>query len=155
MGNLLDFAEQGIFDIIVHGCNCQNRMNSGIAKEIRARYPQAWEADCRVVCSPIEKLGTYSYEYAWKGNHNFMIVNAYTQLTYNAKDQPFFDRFEYDSFGVILRKLEEKHGSRRFGFPYIGMGLAGGDKDRIITMLDNFAGRVESKGGSVTLVEFG
>jgi hypothetical protein len=36
----------------------------------------------------------------------------------------------------------------------IGMGLAGGDKERILTMMDNFSQKVESQGGSVTLVEF-
>ena len=42
----------------------------------------------------------------------------------------------------------------RFGFPLIGMGLAGGDKERIMAMLEDFSRRVEAKGGSVTLVEF-
>jgi hypothetical protein len=35
------------------------------------------------------------------------------------------------------------------------MGLAGGDKDRIIAMLEDFAEKISAQGGSVTLVEFG
>jgi hypothetical protein len=35
------------------------------------------------------------------------------------------------------------------------MGLAGGDKDIIIPMIDMFAERVSAEGGTVTLVEFG
>jgi hypothetical protein len=42
----------------------------------------------------------------------------------------------------------------RIGLPYIGMGLAGGDKDLIIKLIEIFAERVADKGGSVTLVEF-
>ena len=44
----------------------------------------------------------------------------------------------------------------RFGFPYIGMGLAGGDKDRILSMLEGFAKTIDkaAAGGTVTLVEF-
>ena len=43
---------------------------------------------------------------------------------------------------------------KRFGFPYIGMGLAGGNKERIIDMLEHFAEELEPWGGSVTLVNF-
>ena len=44
-GNLLDMAERGEFDIIVHGANCICVMGSGIAREIKARFPQAAQAD--------------------------------------------------------------------------------------------------------------
>lgn len=156
-GNLLDLAEQGKFDVIVHGCNCQNTMGSGIAKEIRERYQGAYDADTLATeqwQNPVAKLGNFStYATVGKGNP-FIIVNAYTQLDYNKKDEEFIDRFEYESFYLILKKLEAL-GPVKFGFPYIGMGLAGGDKDRIIAMLEDFAEKVTIKGGSVTLVEFG
>jgi hypothetical protein len=35
------------------------------------------------------------------------------------------------------------------------MGLAGGDKKRILAMIEDFAKKVSAQGGSVTLVEFG
>jgi hypothetical protein len=35
------------------------------------------------------------------------------------------------------------------------MGLAGGDRSRIIKMLEDFADKVSANGGTVTLVEFG
>jgi len=158
-GNLLDLAEQGKFDIIVHGCNCFNTMGSGIAKEIRARYPQAYEIDTayhQALCLDyecnwgLEKLGNYTE--ATNDAETFTIVNAYTQVNFMPRD---IDHFEYDSFALILRKLAARFPDKRFGFPYIGMGLAGGDKDRIVAMLEDFAEKVSAKGGSVTLVEFG
>ena len=152
-GDLLALAEQGEFDIIVQGCNCYNTMGSGIAKQIREKYPQAWVADCNNHCiheNVIEKLGNYSYAMA----ENFMIVNAYTQVTFNSATEPFSDRFEYDSFAVILRKLAEKHGTRRFGFPNIGQGLGGGDPIRINALLECFSEQVNSTGGTVTIVSF-
>lgn len=156
-GNLLDLAEQGAFTVIVHGCNCHNTMGSGIAKEIRERYQGAYDADTLATeqwKNPVAKLGNFStYSTIGKGLP-FIIVNAYTQLDYNKKDEEFIDRFEYESFYLILKKLEAL-GPVDFGFPYIGMGLAGGDKDRIIAMLEDFAEKVTAKGGSVTLVEFG
>lgn len=152
-GNLIDMAEAGQFDVIVHGCNCQNTMGSGIAKELRARYAGVYQADCLATQqwkNPVAKLGNFS-TYASKGKVNpFAVVNAYTQLHYLPRG---VDHFEYESFYLILKKLEVL-GGIRFGFPYIGMGLAGGDKTRIITMLEGFANKITDLGGSVTLVEF-
>ena len=150
-GNLIDMAEQGLFDVIVHGCNCLNTMGSGIAAEIRDRHPQAYEADTTYssdVSNNIEKLGNFSF---YSHPNRFIIINAYTQVNYLPRGE---DHFEYDSFAVILRKVYLLGAKLRYGFPYIGMGLAGGDKDRIIAMLEDFATRVTEAGGTVTLVEF-
>ena len=152
-GNLIDMAEQGEFDVIVHGCNCLNTMGSGLALELRNRYPKVYEADTLATQqwkTPVAKLGNFStYSTIGIGNP-FVVVNAYTQLNYAPRG---IDHFEYESFSLILRKLEAL-GPVRFGFPYIGMGLAGGDETRIIKMLTDFADRVTAAGGSVTLVEF-
>ena len=146
-GNLIDMAEQGMFDIIVHGCNCQNTMGSGIAKEIRDRFPQAYSADNCYFASPEQKLNNFSSFYTGK----FLIVNAYTQLHYMPRG---IDHFEYESFRVILKKMLLLYGDRHIGLPYIGMGLAGGDPDRIVGMIEAFAQTITEKGGTVTLVEF-
>jgi O-acetyl-ADP-ribose deacetylase (regulator of RNase III) len=152
-GNLIDMAEQGMFDIIVHGCNCQNTMGSGIAKEIRARYPGVYQADTLATQqwrNPVAKLGNFSTYTTIANGHPFVVINAYTQLHYLPRG---IDHFEYESFYIILKKLESL-GGVRFGFPYIGMGLAGGNGFRIQNMLEAFAAKIEEKGGTVTLVEF-
>lgn len=149
-GNLLDLAEQGNFHIIVQGCNCFKTMGSGIAKEIRERYPEAYEADIQYgVSGDYDKLGNYSVMLG----KQFNIVNAYTQYDFNRKYE-VTDLFEYTSFEMILQKLVHRYPRCNFGFPYIGMGLAGGNKDRIIAMLEKFAEQIEKTGGSATLVEF-
>lgn len=152
-GNLIDMAEAGMFDVIVHGCNCQNTMGSGIAKELRARYPGVYEADCIATKqwkNPVAKLGNFStYATSGKG-YPFVVINAYTQLHYLPRG---IDHFEYESFFVILKKLITL-GGVRFGFPYIGMGLAGGDAKRITSMIEGFEMAIDLQGGSVTLVEF-
>lgn len=149
-GNLLDLAEEGKFDVIVHGCNCHNTMGSGIAREIRERYPQAYTADTKYsqTKNKYEKLGTFSEAAAGE----FIIINAYTQLDYLPRG---FDHFDYGAFDKILDTLLEKGGWCDFGFPYIGMGLAGGNSSKIIKSLESFAKNVTIKGGTVTLVEFG
>jgi O-acetyl-ADP-ribose deacetylase (regulator of RNase III) len=147
-GNLLDLAEAGEFDIIVQGCNCFCRMGSGIAREIRARYPAAWEADYETEMGDMFKLGSFTTADTGK----FLIVNAYTQYDTSKHGE---DVFEYGSFDVILKKLSYAYGKRRIGLPYIGMGLAGGDKQRILAMIEDFASKISAQGGTVTLVEFG
>jgi O-acetyl-ADP-ribose deacetylase (regulator of RNase III)/NTP pyrophosphatase (non-canonical NTP hydrolase) len=156
-GNLIDMAEQGHLDIIVHGCNCLNVMGSGIAKEIKARYPLAFDADTKateVWKQPVAKLGNFSTAgVLGDGFNSFIIVNAYTQVNYSPRAT---DLFEYESFYLILRKLEVlAFKGIRIGFPYIGMGLAGGDASRIIPMIEEFAERVAKNGTEVYLVEFG
>ena len=147
-GNLLDMADRGDFDIIIQGCNCFNAMGGGIAKEIRARYPEAWEVDYASEMGDMMKLGGWTSVKP----KDFIIVNAYTQYGTSKHGE---DVFEYESFGIILKKLAYSYPKLRFGFPYIGMGLAGGDKQRIMEMLENFAKEISATGGTVTLVEFG
>ncbi len=144
-GNLLDLAERGEFDVIVQGCNCFNTMGGGIAREIRERYPLCAEVDSKTNYGDYNKLGTWTYHKEPK----FTIINAYTQYNMSTGE----DVFEYTAFQLILEKLL-RLGAVRFGFPYIGMGLAGGDKDIIMAMIENFAEQVSTQGGSVTLVEF-
>jgi O-acetyl-ADP-ribose deacetylase (regulator of RNase III) len=148
-GNLLDLAEAGEFDIIVQGCNCWNTMGGGIAREIRERYPQAMLADNETVKGDYLKLGNWTEARAHVAG--FTIINAYTQ--YNMSQGT--DVFEYTAFELILQKLYHTYGDKRIGLPYIGMGLAGGHRDTIMEQIEYFAERVTTKGGTVTLVEFG
>lgn len=153
-GDLITLAEDGEFVVIIHGCNCQNVMGSGIAASIKERYPGAYEADTLASQQwrvPVAKLGNFS-TYATisaKGNP-FIIVNAYTQVNFAPRG---VDHFEYESFKLILRKLLTL-GPVKVGLPYIGMGLAGGDSTRIIPMIEEFAEKMAAQNGTVTLVEF-
>ena len=149
-GNLLDLAEAGHFDIVVQGCNCFNTMGGGIAKEIRERYPHVAAADNETMRGDYTKLGSWTDEVVFTETDCFNIINAYTQYKMSTGD----DVFEYVAFELILQKLLFCYPGRRFGFPYIGMGLAKGNQQKIIGLLEWFADEVNKKGGTVTLVEF-
>jgi O-acetyl-ADP-ribose deacetylase (regulator of RNase III) len=148
-GNLLDLAEAGEFDIVVQGCNCFCTMGGGIAREIRERYPMVASVDMETVRGDYTKLGNWTQCDAGE-NNRFTIINAYTQ--YNMSQGT--DVFEYTAFQLILEKLTFAYPGKRFGLPYIGMGLAGGSKDTIIPMIEWFADRISAEAGTVTLVEF-
>jgi O-acetyl-ADP-ribose deacetylase (regulator of RNase III) len=147
-GDLIAMAKNGEFDIIVHGCNCWNVMGSGIAKQIRQAFPDAWSADKETLAGDRNKLGSYTLGI----EGNLIIANAYTQY-FTAKTAGE-DVFEYLAFKSALDKLLMRFGNRNFGFPMIGMGLAGGNADRIIPMLYDFASLVNDQGGAVVLVEY-
>ena len=146
-GNLLDMAEAGDFDIVVQGCNCFNAMGGGIAREIAERYPMCAQIDSMTERGEYMKLGNWT-EF---DEGRFKIINAYTQYNMSTGE----DVFEYSAFELILQKLMHEFGDKRFGFPYIGMGLARGNKYVIMGMLEDFSKEVTAKGGTVTLVEFG
>ena len=160
-GNLIDMAEAGEFDIIVQGCNCHCTMGSGIAREIRERYPQTYMADLSTKQGDYNKLGNYTMASSStkppssfnSDESTFVIINAYTQYNFN-KNWETKDVFEYDSFKLILQKLAHEYPISRFGFTMIGMGLAGGNKVKIMDMLAEFSLKIAENGGSFTLVEF-
>ena len=147
-GDLLDFAEKGAFDIIVHGCNCFNVMGGGIAYAIAKKYPQAKLVDSNTIWGDKEKIGTFTISKAISQDLiSFFIINAYTQFSPSRKE----DVFEYEAFDRILNQLAESYPFARFGFPLIGCGLAGGNKERILKQIEEFANKIQ---GTVTVVEW-
>ncbi len=147
-GDLLDLADAGEFDIIMHGCNCFCVMGAGVARQIADRYPDANLADQETVKGDAGKLGTYTIGMSGR----LVILNVYTQYSMAlAADQ---DVFEYTAFQRALDRIQLRFGRWRIGLPLIGMGLAGGDPERIVPMIEDFALKVKRQGGSVTLVEW-
>lgn len=148
-GNLLDMADMGSFDFIIHGCNCFNIMGAGIAKQIADRYPKAKLVDDQTNRGDYIKIGNFTYAYVNKTNLG--VINAYTQYSTSSMGE---DVFEYEAFVVVLKKILHTFGPKRYGLPYIGMGLAGGDESLILSIIEEWASDVHIKGGSVTLVKF-
>ena len=145
-GDLVAMGKNNEVDIIIHGCNCFNIMGAGVAKQIAEQFPDARLADVETVAGDPGKLGTYTI-----GMHGrLVILNCYTQYETSRTD----DVFDYHAFERVLSKIARRFGKWRFGLPMIGMGLAGGDPERIIPMIETFTDLVEAQGGSVTLVEY-
>jgi hypothetical protein len=131
-------------------------MGAGIARQIADKYPQAVEADKKnTLMGNYNKLGNFSSAIAMNimspQQKLYTIVNAYTQFGVNSTGG---DNFEYAAFELILKKLSFEYGGVRYGFPLIGCGIAGGNKTRILKLIQDFSVDIESKGGSVTVVEF-
>jgi O-acetyl-ADP-ribose deacetylase (regulator of RNase III) len=157
-GDLIKLAEEGMFDVIIHGCNCFHTMGGGLAKQLADKYPQVEEADKQTEYGDPEKLGYFSVAYVEVNNHTFSVINLYTQYKWSSGS----DVFEYDDFQCYLKKMA--HFMTGFpktlftpkfkiGFPQIGAGLAGGDWSRISKMIEKFSEDVASH-ADVTVVEY-
>lgn len=148
-GDLLKMVNEGHFDVIVHGCNCFHTMGGGIARAIAIKYPASKAIDETTRYGDIGKLGTYTKTYPLnKLERSFVLVNAYTQYAPSRNA----DVFEYEAFELILKKLADEYPYARYGFPLIGCGLAGGNRDRIMKLIeDHLASRID---GTVTIVEW-
>ena len=152
-GDLLQFARDGRFDIIVHGCNCFCTMGAGIARQIKEQYPGAYEADFETKKGDHRKLGTWTAFVHDDNEECFVIINAYTQYGCNPSRGRNVDYDAVRSCFMHLYNYIHKEGLAeevRIGYPKIGAGLAGGDWDVISKIIDQ-----ELKELDHTLVEYG
>lgn len=144
-GDLIKLAKEGHFDLIAHGCNCFCTMGSGIAKQIKEELYCAYEADLETERGDINKLGNYTFAtypvgeltpdatgYTFDDRNRFIIVNLYSQFTYNRKTRPI----DYEALTLGLRKINYRWAGKTIGLPLIGAGLAGGDWNRIKKIIE-------------------
>lgn len=143
-GNILDATE----DIIGHQVNCQGVMGAGLAKQIRNKYPFAYEC-YKSYCDKAEDkkdlLGSIKQVSMGDGK---TIVHIFSQYGYGRRGL----YTDYSSLGKALKLLEIK--ARNFGesvaLPYgIGCGLAGGDWEVVYSTIDTIFENYE-----VTLYKF-
>lgn len=138
-GDLLDSD----CDFICHQVNCKGVMGSGIAKQIRDRYPVVYFYHRRDFELGNAILGKVKIINVTHKSHKFrMVVNMYSQYDYLPRTITHTD---YKAFESCLDKIKKfvsvfqnEHGKKySIGFPdHIGCGLAGGDwtiiKDMIV-----------------------
>ena len=138
-GDLLKLAAEGVFDVIVHGCNCHNTMGAGIAKSIKEQFPEAYEADLRTEKGSRAKLGTLTSADIDCGDHRLTVVNAYTQYNWSGEGR----NADYDAIRAAFREVKLLYSGKRIGYPMIGAGLAGGDWAVISSIIEeNWRGKI-------------
>jgi O-acetyl-ADP-ribose deacetylase (regulator of RNase III) len=141
-GDLVKDAEQ--FDVIAHCANCYCTMGAGIAPQIKAKFPEAYAADCATKKGDLNKLGTISYTETTKP----IVVNLYGQFDYTGRRSGNMD-LNYDAIRSAIKLMKEKFSGKTFGMPKIGAGLAGGDWSIIEKIIEE-----EMRGEYVTIVNW-
>lgn len=130
-GDLVDMAQRGAFDVIVHGCNCFCTMSRGIAHVIAKAFPEALRVDQQTTKGDMAKLGTCTV--AHEGTVD--VVNAYTQYHYRGRHN-----IDYQALRSCMRDVARRYHGKRIGMPKIGAGLAGGDWNTIRRILEEELG---------------
>jgi O-acetyl-ADP-ribose deacetylase (regulator of RNase III) len=140
-GNLLDSN----CDYICHQVNCQGVMGSGIARQIRERFPIVYEAYLdrhhRYVelGVPTEKM-LGSIDVILVSSFRGFVINMYSQNNcgYDGKRYTSYDAF-VDALHEIKRNVPP---GRVIGFPKnIGCGLGGGDWTVVSALIEAILGK--------------
>lgn len=136
-GNLLDalLIDKKV-DYIAHQCNCFHTFGKGLAKQIKKKIPEVYEADLTLTTKGDRgKLGTYSY-----ANNVF---NLYGQYRYGNDGGTYteFDKLK-ESLTSVRNSLifglgrDEQKGRIVLGLPWLGCGLGGGKREDLLKILD-------------------
>jgi O-acetyl-ADP-ribose deacetylase (regulator of RNase III) len=121
--------------ILVHGCNAQGVMGSGVAAQVRSKCPEAY----RVYREKFEKSGLKLGDVIFctadtfldTGKPRLIIANAVTQEFYGR--QPGRVYVSYDAIKTCFERIREValENGLSVHFPLIGCGLAGGDWNEV------------------------
>jgi O-acetyl-ADP-ribose deacetylase (regulator of RNase III) len=141
-GDILS-VEEGI---IVHGCNSLGIMGSGIALQIKQKYPLCFLAYQRHIQDSLKSntdvMGTVvPYKVPEK---NLIIMNAITQKNFG-KDGKKYVSYEsvFEAFKIIVALADGPWERRHVHYPLIGAGLGGGDWSLISELIDNAFGEYQ------------
>lgn len=140
IGNLLDSN----CEYICQQVNCQGVMASGIAKQIRERWPEVYEKYFREHEFWTKQMGRSSsplgnIDIVRINNSNQSVINIYSQRDYGYDGERYTS---YDAFAKCLGLIKSYiPGGATIGFPSgIGCGLGGGNWQVISALIDEYLG---------------
>ena len=125
--------------ILIHGCNNRGVMNSGVAKAVRAAYPQVW-----VMYRDMNMwaLGYIGVVYGLPNGR--VVINAITQSGYG------YDGKRYVSYDALVRCFEQiaalpiVKSDGVVCMPKIGAGLGGGKWEIIAAIIEATLGDIDA-----------
>lgn len=129
-GNILDLPNSNpwVNHVIVHGCNAQGIMGSGLALQVRTRYPEAYRCYNTAIKNwNVEIDGPLLGSIIWyEVKPSLHIANAITQEHFGREKKRYVSYEAIDSvFAVIAHEAHKRE--MHVHFPMIGAGLGGGD----------------------------
>ncbi|WP_144500128.1 macro domain-containing protein [Bacillus pumilus] len=142
-GNILEASE----DIICHQVNCKGVMGTGLAKQIKSKYPNVYKEYKQLCTEQVDDL--LSSVQLISTNDRKTIANLFAQTGYGRKRM----QTDYDALRSCLQSLKDTvtHSNQTsIAIPYgIGCGLAGGDWTIVEEMIEDVLGDCE-----VTVYQF-
>lgn len=133
-GNILDSGA----DIICHQVNCQGKMNSGVAKAIREKWPKVYEEYSKLMHR--EMLGHIQVVRLEEENgHSKGVINMFAQYAYGYDGRRYTS---YDAFWSCLGEIKKYINPKKtIAFPArIGCVRGGANWNVILTMIEEALG---------------
>ena len=135
----------GNYPMFCHQVNCKGVMGAGLAKQIKAAYPEVY-LDYRHECKNNKFL--IGSKICTTTHDNRICISLFAQEGYGSgKCYTDYQAFKccLDSLAIELEMLDPE-GKDSIAFPYnIGCGLAGGNWNIIEQMLEDFSNKVKTK----------
>lgn len=142
----IEYAKGDLFQtpikVIVHGCNAQGVMGSGVAKIIREKYPKAYDRYRKeyelynhlklgqVIAVPcgdrVKDLDNFK-----------IIINAITQEFYGRDGRRYVSYDAVADSMQAINRMSEVYGITEVAMPQIGAGLGGGDWNVIAAIIES------------------
>ena len=131
----------GNYDIFCQQVNCQHKMGSGLARQIRNKYPEVYKAYMDI---KDQRLGFIDSVETKDGR---ICVNMFAQDNYGRDGKCYTNYKAFEAcLNAIIGLIEDRHIKigAKIAFPYkIGCGLGGGNWDIIRDLIDKFSEKVE------------
>ena len=125
-------------DVICHQVNCQGVMGSGIAKQVREKYPEAYDS-YKFICDNAKKEnGTSSLlgvcQRVRIDGHK-TIINVFSQDRYGYDGKCYTD---YDALKKCLTTIKNSYKGKTIAIPYLmGCGLGGGNWELVSKLIED------------------
>ena len=128
-----DIFESGA-DVILHQVNCQGVMGSGIAKQVKEKYPEvfnAYKTLCDIKEDKSELLGTAQFVRIGKAGY---IVNLFAQEKFGYDGKCYTD---YEALKECLMDINKYCSDITIAIPYLmGCARGGGDWNVVYKMIE-------------------
>ena len=133
----IEYREGDLFQtdetLILHGCNDQGVMGSGVAKIVREKYPEAYFEYCKAYKLTGLPGGTFIPVHS----NGKVILNAITQRNYGRDGKRYVN---YEWIARIFKDLNDYvdfFGYAAIAMPKVGAQLGGGDWNVISAIIES------------------
>lgn len=135
---MLKVIKGDIFDTnanaILHQVNCRGVMGSGVAKQVREKYPSVYSS-YKKACEHLGPYGVFGkiQVCAINPEKTRFVVNLFSQLNYGYSGC----YTDYEKLKECLKKVNERFSGRSVAIPYlIGCDRGGGDWEVVSKIIE-------------------
>ena len=127
-----DIFESGA-DVICHQVNCQGVMGSGVAKQVKEKYPSVYE-DYRELCKLYEPSELLGCVFTRNIRDEVRIDNLFAQENFGYDGKCYTD---YNALHNCLKSVAERYDAETIAIPYLmGCHRGGGDWAKVGKMIE-------------------